>query len=262
LRALPPGADVSELVFKIDAATRVRVIEGAIAQLNENYVFPDVAKKMAEAVKARQKKGEYDAITDGNVFAAKLTEKFQEVSHDKHLHVNYDPMKIPDRPDDAKPSPEEVESYRKQMESMNCGFEKVEHLGGNVGYLKFIFFADPDICGATATSAMNFLGNVDAIIFDLRENGGGDPKMVALISTYLFDQQTHLNDLWTRKDNSTQQYWTLPYVPGKRLAGKPVFVLTSKQTFSGAEEFVAEDSARKISTVWFLGLNLWQQMAP
>ena len=237
LRALPPGADVSELVFKIDAAERARVIDGAIAQLNQAYVFPDVAKKMEEAVRARQKKGEYDAITDGNTFAAKLTDNFQEVSHDKHLHVNYDPMKIPERADDAKPSPEEVERYHKQMERMNCGFEKVEHLGGNVGYLKFNFFGDPEVCGVTATSAMNFLENVDAIIFDLRENGGGDPKMVALISSYLFDQPTHLNDLWVRKDDSTQQFWTLPFVPGKRLVGKPVYVLTSKQTFSGAEEF-------------------------
>ena len=61
--------------------------------------------------------------------------------------------------------------------------------------------------------------------------------MIALISTYLFDEPTHLNDLWERKDNSTHQYWTLPYVPGKRLGGKPVYVLMSKDTFSGAEEF-------------------------
>jgi retinol-binding protein 3 len=237
LRALPAGADVSELVFKISAATRAKVIDAAIGQLNQNYVFPDVAKKMEEAVRTRQKKGEYDSISDGNAFAAKLTDDFQAVSHDKHLHVNYDPMKIPERPDDAKPSPEEVERYHKQMESVNCGFEKVEHLGGNIGYLKFNFFGDPDVCGATATSAMNFLGNVDAIIFDLRENGGGDPKMVALISSYLFGEPTHLNDLWIRKDDSTQQFWTLPFVPGKRLVGKPVYVLTSKQTFSGAEEF-------------------------
>ena len=84
---------------------------------------------------------------------------------------------------------------------------------------------------------MNFLGNVDAIIFDLRTSGGGDPKMIAFITTYLFDEPTQLNDLYDRKKDSTTQYWTLPYVPGKRLSGKSVFVLTSKRTFSGAEEF-------------------------
>jgi len=123
------------------------------------------------------------------------------------------------------------------MERMNCGFEKVEHLSGNIGYVKFDMFADPEVCGPTAIAAMNLLSNVDAIIFDLRENGGGDPAMIALISTFLFDQPTHLNDLWERKNDVTHQYWTLPYVPGKRLDGKPVYVLTSKVTFSGAEEF-------------------------
>jgi retinol-binding protein 3 len=237
LRALPPGASLSDVTFKIDAATRSKVIDGAIAQLNATYVFPETAKKMEEALRAHQKSGDYDAIADGNAFAAKLTDDLQAVSHDKHLRVNYSPVKMPDRPADAKPSPAEIAEYHKQMEQMNCGFDKVERLSGNVGYLKFDFFADPDVCGPTAVAAMNFLANVDVIIFDLRENGGGDPKMVAFISSYLFAEPTHLNDLWTRKDNSTQQFWTLPYVPGKRLDGKPAYVLTSKETFSGGEEF-------------------------
>jgi hypothetical protein len=91
LRAIPPGTAVSDLTFKIDAPTRTRVIDGAIAQLNEFYVFPETAKKMGEAVKAKQKKGEYDSITDGDAFAKMLTENFQEVSHDKHLRVNFSP---------------------------------------------------------------------------------------------------------------------------------------------------------------------------
>jgi hypothetical protein len=236
LRAVPPGTSLADLDFKIDAATRTRVIDGAIANLNESYVFPETAKKMAEAVRARQKKGEYDSVTDGDTFAKMLTENFQEVSHDKHLRVDFSPAKMPERPA-GPPDAEAVARHRKQMERMNCGFDKVEILPGNVGYLKFDMFADPEVCGPTAVAAMNFLANVDAIIFDLRENGGGDPKMIALVSTYLFSKPTHLNDLWERKTDMTQQYWTLPYVPGKRLDDKPAFVLTSKDTFSGAEEF-------------------------
>jgi len=236
LRAIPPGTKLSDLSFKIDAAARARVIDGAIAQLNEFYVFPDTAKKTADAVKAKQKKGDYDSITDGDAFAKMLTENFQEVSHDKHLRVNFSPAPMPERPE-GPPNADERARYRKDMERMNCGFDKVEILSGNVGYLKFNFFADPEVCGPTAVAAMNFLANVDAIIFDLRENGGGDPKMIAFISTYLFSEPTHLNDLWERKGDATHQYWTLPYVPGKRLDGKPAYLLTSKQTFSGAEEF-------------------------
>jgi len=237
LRALPPGGSLSDVTFDIDAATRSRVIDGAIAQLNESYVFPETAQKMEDALRAHQKHGDYDSITNGSTFAAKLTDDLETVSHDKHLHVNYSPVKMPDRPADAKPGPEEIAQYHKQMEQVNCGFDKVEHLGGNIGYVKFDFFADPDLCGPTAVAAMNFIAHVDSVIFDLRENGGGDPKVVAFITSYLFDQPTHLNDLWTRKDNSTQQFWTLPYVPGKRLADAPVYVLTSKETFSGGEEF-------------------------
>jgi hypothetical protein len=236
LRALPPGTSVSDLSFKIDAATRARVIDGAIAQLNESYVFPETAKKMGDLVKSKQKKGDYDSITDGGAFAKMLTDNFQEVSHDKHLNVDFSPAPMPKRPE-GPPDADAIARYRKDMERMNCGFDKVEILSGNVGYLKFNFFADPEVCGPTAVAAMNFLANVDAIIFDLRENGGGDPKMVAFISTYLFSEATHLNDLWERKGDVTHQYWTLPYVPGKRLDGKPAYVLTSKETFSGGEEF-------------------------
>jgi hypothetical protein len=235
LRAIPPGMTTAAMTTKIDAAARARVIDGAIANLNEFYVFPETAKKMEDALRAHQKKGDYDAVTDGDAFADLLTDNLQAASHDKHLRVSFSPMVLPK--DEAGRKNDDDPEMRARMERDNCAFEKVERLPSNIGYLKFNAFLDPAICAPTAIAAMNFLANVDAIIFDLRGNGGGDPKMIAFISTYLFREPTHLNDLYNRKENSTTQYWTLPYVPGKRLAGKPVFVLTSKRTFSGAEEF-------------------------
>ena len=96
----------------------------------------------------------------------------------------------------------------------------------------------------------NFLGSVDALIIDLRENGGGDPKMVAYISSYLFDERTHLNDLYHRKGNRTEEFWTSTDVPGKRLGGKkPVFVLTARRTFSGAQEFTYNLKNLKRATI-------------
>jgi len=242
---IAPGAAV--IGYDIDAASRARVIDGAIEKIGEFYVFPDIAKKMAIAVRARAKRGEYDSVTDGNAFAKLLTEDFRDVSHDKHLFVTFSPIRLPE--ESPSPSPDAVAHYRVAMQEANCGFEKLERLSGNVGYLKFNFFADPEICGATAVAAMNFLANVDAVIFDLRENSGGDPKMVALISTYLFAKPTHLNDLWERKSGETQQYWTLPYVPGKRLSSVPVFVLTSHRTFSGGEEFSNDLKVLKRATL-------------
>jgi hypothetical protein len=249
LAGIPPGARVAD--YKIDAAARANAIEGAIAKLDESYVFPDVAKKMGEAVRARLKRGDYDDVTNGIAFAAKLTENFQEVSHDKHLRVNFSPGVIPPPPATASgPSPDELARFRRQLESINCGFVKAEQLANNVGYLKFNMFADPEVCGPTASAAMSFLANVDALVIDLRDNGGGDPAMVAYISSYLFSKRTHLNDLWTRRTNETREYWTNADVSGKRLPDdKPVFVLTSSRTFSGGEEFTNNLKVLKRATI-------------
>jgi len=84
---------------------------------------------------------------------------------------------------------------------------------------------------------MTFLAHCDAIIVDLRQNGGGDPAQIQLISSYLFEEPVHLNDLYARATDTTENYWTLPYVPGTRASKADVYVLTSARTFSGAEEF-------------------------
>ncbi len=241
MRAIPPGMTAADMNMKVDPATRGRVIDGAVASLNEFYVFPEVAKKMEQALRARQKKGEYDAVEDAEAFAELLRDHLRQVSHDKHLSVDFSPAVLPK--DEAPRNPDADARMRAQMERDNCLFQKAERLSSNIGYVKFNAFLPPDVCGPTA------LGNVDAIIFDLRDNGGGDPKMVALISTYLFDQPTHLNDIYNRKEDATTQFWTLPYVPGKRLAGKPVFVLTSKYTFSAAEDFAYNIKNLKRGTI-------------
>ncbi len=247
MRAVPPGTSAADMHLKIDAAMRTRVIDGAISNLDEFYIYPETAKKMEEALRAHQKKGEYDSIDDADAFAELLTNQLQDVSHDKHLHVMFSPRAIPKG--DPRRDPEAETRMREQLERNNCFFDKAEHLPGNIGYVKFNAFPNPQICGPTFTAAMNFLANSDALIFDMRANGGGDPRMVQFISSYLFDEPTHLNDMYNRKEDSTTQYWTLPYVPGKRFASKPVFVLTSKRTFSGAEEFTYNLKNLKRATI-------------
>jgi hypothetical protein len=221
--------------FTITAAERDQVIKGSIAKLNENYVFPDVAKKMGEAVAARAAKGEYDSITSAKALADKLTADFREVSHDKHLHMEYDEKGVPDQGSGGGPSEAEQREF---MSKINFGFEKVERMRGNVGYIDIRGFVPPMYGGDTATAAMNFLANTDALIIDLRQNNGGTPEMIAYVLSYLFDEQTHVNDIYTRTSNETQQFWTLPHVAGQTFGGKkPIYVLTSNRTFSGGEEF-------------------------
>jgi len=220
---------------KLDAAERQRVIDGVIANLTKYYVYPDVAQKMADALRVHEKSGDDDAATDGEVFADLLTSQMRDVSHDRYVMMVYSSATEPENP--PAPSLEDVSRYRTEMEENNCRFEKVKILPHNIGYLKFNEFPDASICRTTVAAAMASLNHADAIIFDLRDNPGGYANMVALIATYLFDHPTHLNDFYNRSENSTEQSWTQPPVPGNRLADKPAFVLTSPSTFSAAEGF-------------------------
>jgi C-terminal processing protease CtpA/Prc len=120
------------------------------------------------------------------------------------------------------------------MEQGNCTFKKVEILPHNIGYLKLNSFPEPSVCQSTAAAAMASLNQADAVIFDLRDNTGGYPEMVALIASYLFD---HPEYFYNPREETTRQSWTASPVPGSKLADKPVYVLTSSSTFSGAEQF-------------------------
>ena len=217
---------------EVDDAGRHRVIHGSIENLKQHYIDPEVAQKMADALLGHEKSGDYNVITDGAGLADLLTRQMREVSHDRNLIVVYSEAAKPDRP--PGPTPEGLARYRTAMEQSNCTFERVAMLPHNIGYLKLNSFPDPSICQATATAAMASLNHADAIIFDLRDNTGGFPKMVALIAAYLFD---HPEYLYNPRENTTEQSWTASPVPGNRLADKPVYVLTSVKTFSGAEQF-------------------------
>jgi retinol-binding protein 3 len=217
----------------LDAKTQDEVVNKIAGLLQENYVFPDVAGKAGKFIQEQLAKGAYNSLTSPHMFSEQLTKDLQSVTHDKHMRVFMAPP-----PPDKKEDPAEREMrFVHQDARNNFGFYKLERLSGNVGYLDLRGFSPAQFGGATAIAAMNFLANSDAVIIDLRKNGGGDPSMIQLISSYFFKEPTHLNNLYWRKGDHTDQFWTLPYVPGKSMAETPVFVLTSARTFSGAEEF-------------------------
>jgi len=234
----------------IDAATRTQVIDGILKRINDSYVFPEVAKKMEQSIRERVEKKEYDQITSAKQFATKLTDDLQAVSHDKHLRVRYSNQAIPERGPQREPTAEEREQRRRDLTWMNHGFGKVERLPGNIGYLEFFNFMDEELGADTVAAAMNFINGTDALIIDMRKNGGGNPAMVALVCSYLFSPEpVHLNDLYWREGNRTEQFWTRKEVPGKRYLDKDVYVLTSKRTFSGAEEFTYNLKNLKRATI-------------
>ncbi len=246
-----PGAP-DEADTPIDAATRSAAIESLAVAVRDRYVFPDKGAELAKVLKRRAAKKEYDRITSTREFADSLTAHMQAATHDLHMRVHYRLEPLPrDAGDEDRPSEAERQRQLAFEQLRNFGFDQVRRLPGNVGYLDLRMFSGTPEAQATAVAAMNFLGNCDALIVDLRRNGGGAPGMIQTLLSYLVEpgRRLHFNDFYEREGDRWVQYYTSPFVPGPRLAGKPVYVLTSALTGSAAEEFSYDIQTHKLGTL-------------
>ena len=239
----------SDATPALDTTARAEVLNTLLVLLHQHYVFPKVAQEMESALRLHMSNGDYEQVTSSEQFAQLLTTHLQEVSKDKHLHIFYRAEELPEHKEQESEQQQKVR-WHEYWRAQNYGFQKVERLPGNIGYLDFRAFYPPEYAGETAIAAMNFLANTSALIVDMRYNHGGYPEMIALITSYLFSSEpVHLNDLYWRDNDSTQQFWTLSYVPGQRYGNKPVYVLTSHETFSGGEEFTYNLKNLKRATI-------------
>lgn len=214
----------------LDTDERAAAVEDAAKAMETGYVFPEVGAKMAAAIREKHKSGAYDALSDVGLARA-ISDEFIAVSNDKHIGMRVQPQAHAT----AQPSHMPSES---DMSRENYYFRKVERLDGNIGYIKFDLFLDDQGAKDTALLALKFVANCNAIIFDLRQNGGGSPDMIRFITSSLFDKPTLLNQMMDRDSKIVEEYTTLADFAGPRFgADIPIFVLTSNRTFSGAEEF-------------------------
>jgi hypothetical protein len=222
----------------IDAATREAVITGVLRRLDQGYVFPQKVVEMTRAVREREKQGAYNQIGSARALADALTRDLQQVSRDRHLEVAYSSRGIIDEPPDAEPSREQRRQRSWFDRRVNFGLERAERLSGNVGYLEIRSFNfDAAVVDSALAAAMNFLSNTDALIIDVRRNGGGEPAMVAAVCSYLLPPNTLINKFYWRPQDRWDEFRT-GAVSGRHYGTtRPVYVLTSDQTFSGAEEF-------------------------
>ncbi|HYE54619.1 MAG TPA: S41 family peptidase, partial [Chitinophagaceae bacterium] len=237
---------------QLTKAEQKQVIDSISRLLDVNYVFQDVAKKMGALLLSNYNNGTYASVTDPQAFAIRLTGDLQSVSKDKHLNVQLAPDFVkelrqrPNGPGGGEVPPSIVANWKMN----NFGFREVKILDGSIAYIDLREFSDPKYAGETAIAAMNFVSNANALIIDLRKNGGGSPAMIQLITSYLFNEEpVHLNNFYFRPTNLNSQTWTLPYVPGKRRPDIDVYVLTSRLTFSAAEEFTYNLKNLKRATV-------------
>ena len=224
------------------------VIEEVSRLLTEYYVFPDVAEKCINHIESQINSGVYEKAKTPIEFVRKLNKDLQNISKDKHLkvvvlfgmeHSVDEPFQLLDRL-----------GHNHFLKRGNFGWIRVEWLNGNVGYLDLRAFCPLDVAREKIVSAMSFLHHMDAIIVDLRkEVMGGRPETVQYICSYFFDKPTLLGTTYFRKDDITEEWWTLENVEGERMPDIPLYILTDKDVFSAGESFTYNLQALKRATV-------------
>ena len=225
----------------IAPALRTVVIERSLELLSDNYVFSDRAQRAIADVRARMKRGEYDSIITPARLADVLGRNLADATDDRHLHVKVGAVAASDPLSDTTETEANREQLRREARAEGFGIGKPRVLDGNVGYLPFHRFLRAEFAGDALAAAMRDLANTKALILDLRQCHGGDPVMVALAASWLFDGRPRLwNSIQRRRGDATTQFWTAAWLPGARYVGKPVYVLTAHQTFSAPESFAYE----------------------
>jgi len=217
----------------------IQLLDSVALRLKQHYIFPEEAQRLAAYVQSPATKQAYAALAANPTLLVKhLRADLQTVHRDPHLFVAYNPALATSSQVSAQPTAAELAQAKKYCKANNYLFKKAEVLPGNIGYLPFTDFV-PDLAGAQPTIhvALQFLANTSALVIDLRTNMGGSPEMVNLLESYFFREKTHLNDLINRSTNDTTVFYTDLAKAQHLTLAMPVFILTSHDTFSGAEDF-------------------------
>lgn len=220
----------------LDKKAKTAVVNSVSDLLLKYYVNEATAAKMSSYILKRHKEGAYDKINDYPVLSSSITNDLYTVYHDAHLLVEYNPG-LEEQLRDTTP-PAQTEDPFARIKRANFGLAKAEVLNGNIGYLGLNnFWADNTYGKETVKAALKFLQYTNALVIDLRTNGGGSPETVTIICSYFFRDRVHTNDLYNRAENSTVEFWTEPDSTLPAYINKPLYILTSNKTFSAAEEF-------------------------
>lgn len=224
-------------------ADQQRVADRAATMIEQRYVDPAIGKSTAQALRSAR----WEGRSDGKAFAGRLTQILRAASKDGHLAVDFSEKPIAAEGGEQAFAVGELERF--YGAHLNHGVEKIERLDGNVMLLDLRVFPPPAMAGEVIAAAMTLVAQGDALIIDLRRNGGG-METANLVLSYLLKPGTPLNAVYDRPSDRTTPSTAAAWVPGRRFGeGKPIFVLTSKRTFSAAEAVAYDLQANDRATI-------------
>jgi hypothetical protein len=219
-----------------------------IRLVEAHYVFPEKRAAIAGALKTARDAGRYD-VTVPQELADRVTQDLFAASKDGHLNFNFDPDQFQDiqRPRRGpEPSPFSAENQRRR----NDGYEEMRVLPGNVRYVRVTAFMWSDQTPRIVDAAARFLADGDAVIVDLRGNGGGHAEAVQRLISYFFPRGgQELIRFHDGLSGETRVNRALSDLPSPRLAGKPLYVLIDGGAASAAEEFAYHIEQFKLGTL-------------
>jgi C-terminal processing protease CtpA/Prc len=260
-----PAAEEVHPTAPVDAAEARRTATSLAAILEENYVFPDVARRYAEALRTKASAGAYDTLGSAGALADRLTDDLRAVSPDNHLRVMPGPagdgpmVRVVRAPPGAAPPGAGPQPRRIRMPA-GPPVEDARRIAPGIAYVRLNLFPGDS---ETIEAVRRFMAdNADAktLIFDIRTHRGGGLAEMDAIFPYLFAAQTSLVRMDTRtsvahrhanpmgeratvrpvptdEDVVRTEHIAIPSASEKRLFGAKVFVLTSNLSGSAAEHF-------------------------
>lgn len=222
----------------VDSAEKKAAIDALCENLEREYIFPEITEKYVRLLRDNLRSGKYDGIAQPQELARSITDDLMSIHRDGHLSVRFNPDWVKNEKSRKELDEAAILLQKRRDRASNYGFKEIKILPGNIGYFKLNEFSYNTDAYDAAVGAMSFLSNTDALIIDLRNNGGGSPEMVQFLCSFFLDNpRKHLNSFSYKEKEKLTQYWTYTYLPAKRLDKIDLYLLASGETFSAAEEF-------------------------
>ena len=189
--------------------------------------------------------GRYD-VREPAALAERINADLDTAGHDRHLNFNFNPRQAEILAAGRQEQPDNS-GYERQVRAANHGVSELRVLPGNVRYMAYdgFMWIGPESAAALET-AMRFLAGGDAVIIDLRRNGGGSPEAVQYLVSHFLPADRPLVTFYMNGQPEADRLSTLAEVPAGRMVGKPLYVLTSNGTASAAEEFTGHVGGYRI----------------